>query len=447
MPSRRGHSNSHHGCIQCKTGRVKCDEGQPSCGRCRKKGRTCTYRHLLAPYDASERRLAGDAHLILRAGSLSSAEGEQQNTSETEIVGIHRSPPRFGTTGLPSSDPTEQLLLHHYFGHLASLSFGSVDKWDIVPAFRQAVTRHVLTEAYVNQVVLAFAATHLASVYSPVFRNGSAPQLVTALKYKASTLELFRPALASSLTPSSCESGMAAAGLLVACEFALPMMDNGFLGVEDQVEALSRIASLFQGAVALFRMGCRGPRVGEGSPALQIRKTVFISLINELPWVEAEESVENVLEIVRSRGDGEHARRDVLLEAGEKLQVALRRVAAARGSYNVACMWLGMVPSTYIELVTAKDPLALVLMAHWAVCLKGIDLERAWWLRGWPEMIIRTVINSIGEAYHGLLVWPLQEIETTQVSWGPRCDDAAVEEDLVDVEMEEWSRQALTVDS
>ncbi|KAF4917814.1 Sterol uptake control protein 2 [Colletotrichum viniferum] len=171
MPSRRGHSNSHHGCIQCKTGRVKCDEGQPSCGRCRKKGRTCTYRHLLAPCDAFERRPAGDARLIVRAGSLSSAEGERQDTSETEIGGIHRSPPRFGATGLPSSDPTEQLLLHHYFGHLAALSFGSVDKWDIVPAFRQAVTRHVLTEAYVNQVVLAFAATHLASVLLPGVRK------------------------------------------------------------------------------------------------------------------------------------------------------------------------------------------------------------------------------------------------------------------------------------
>ncbi|KAF4478818.1 hypothetical protein CGGC5_v012064 [Colletotrichum fructicola Nara gc5] len=109
MPSRRGHSNSHHGCTQCKTGRVKCDE--------------------------------------VRAGSLSSAEGERQDTSKTEIGGIHRSLPRFGATGLPSSDLTEQLLLHHYFGHLAFLSFGSVDKWDIVPAFRQAVTRHVLTEA------------------------------------------------------------------------------------------------------------------------------------------------------------------------------------------------------------------------------------------------------------------------------------------------------------
>ncbi|KAF0323799.1 hypothetical protein GQ607_009008 [Colletotrichum asianum] len=445
MPSRRGHSNSHHGCIQCKRGRVKCDEGQPFCGRCRKKGRTCTYRHLLAPCDAFERRPAGDARLIVRAGSLSSSEGERQNTSETEIGDIHRSPPRFGATGLPSQDPTEQLLLHHYFGHLASLSFGSVDKWDIVPAFRQAVTRHVLTEGYVNQVVLAFAATHLASVYSPAFGIGSAPHVLTALKYKASTLELFRPALASSLTPSSCESGMAAAGLLVACEFALPMMDTGVFGVEDQVEALSRIASLFQGAVALFRMGCRSLRVGEGSPALQIRKTVFTSLTNELPWVDAEESVENILLSVRSLDQAEVVRRDVLLHAGEKLQRALRRVTAARGSYNVACMWLGMVPSTYIELVTAKDPLALVLMAHWAVCLKGIDIERAWWLRGWPEMIISTVVSSIGEAHHSLLVWPLQEIEKIQASWGP-CHDAAVKEDLVDVEMEEWSRQVVTVD-
>lgn len=40
---RRTHKKSRRGCSSCKLRRVKCDEGKPSCQKCRLFGVTCTY--------------------------------------------------------------------------------------------------------------------------------------------------------------------------------------------------------------------------------------------------------------------------------------------------------------------------------------------------------------------------------------------------------------------
>lgn len=43
MPSRRSFSRSHNGCQNCKTRRVKCDEHFPRCYRCQKRDEECSY--------------------------------------------------------------------------------------------------------------------------------------------------------------------------------------------------------------------------------------------------------------------------------------------------------------------------------------------------------------------------------------------------------------------
>lgn len=42
---RRGHTKSKSGCTSCKRRRVKCDEGLPTCGPCRRLALDCEYAH------------------------------------------------------------------------------------------------------------------------------------------------------------------------------------------------------------------------------------------------------------------------------------------------------------------------------------------------------------------------------------------------------------------
>ncbi|KAJ5358842.1 uncharacterized protein N7496_011255 [Penicillium cataractarum] len=43
MPSRRSHTKSRKGCLECKRRHVKCDEGTPKCTLCRKRRLECSY--------------------------------------------------------------------------------------------------------------------------------------------------------------------------------------------------------------------------------------------------------------------------------------------------------------------------------------------------------------------------------------------------------------------
>ncbi|CAG8120448.1 unnamed protein product [Penicillium olsonii] len=43
MPSRRSHTKSRKGCLECKRRHVKCDEGIPKCSLCRKRKLECSY--------------------------------------------------------------------------------------------------------------------------------------------------------------------------------------------------------------------------------------------------------------------------------------------------------------------------------------------------------------------------------------------------------------------
>lgn len=42
---RKSHTKSRTGCTSCKRRRVKCDEGLPSCGSCRRLALVCEYTH------------------------------------------------------------------------------------------------------------------------------------------------------------------------------------------------------------------------------------------------------------------------------------------------------------------------------------------------------------------------------------------------------------------
>ncbi|KAI2603470.1 uncharacterized protein GGS25DRAFT_526510 [Hypoxylon fragiforme] len=79
----------------------------------------------------------------------------------------------------------------------------------------------------------------------------------------------------------------------------------------------------------------------------------------------------------------------------------LRRVAGTNGVYNPACMWLAMVnPRVQRECAREREPLSLVLLAHWVVTLKYV--KDIWWIRGWPERTVRAVWGGGGKGVWGV---------------------------------------------
>lgn len=66
--------------------------------------------------------------------------------------------------------------------------------------------------------------------------------------------------------------------------------------------------------------------------------------------------------------------------------------------------WPITLRDRFVDLISLRHPVALVIVAHFAVLLRNV--EGCWWLVGWCERIIDAVETSVGAEYQEWLVWP-----------------------------------------
>ncbi|OTA98210.1 hypothetical protein M426DRAFT_120066 [Hypoxylon sp. CI-4A] len=426
MPSRKPHKNSHHGCIQCKSKRVKCDQEQPDCARCRKKGRTCVYKHLTSSYDPFKNYRSAESQSISTGSSsvspvtpnlafdasnnrLSPRSFSDTTLSPVQVYHLSQavSLPLLKSPSM-TNPVTEQQLLNHYATEVSIIFTSTEAQVEVLSYFHDAVVRHSSQHSYVYHAMLTVSALHLASLAlsSSPSSQAYSPHLVTALAHKAFALERLRSNF-KSMTAPTCEPALVTSGLLTVSTFALLHVGIG----ADMIDLLSQIMTLYRGTVAIFRLGREAPTPSPTIP--RVRQSVVIAIGGEKPWLGAEEAIDKVLTSILGLSEPTEAakkRKATLLHAAFELKVALRRAAGARGVYNVACMWLVMVQPAFVEAVKARDPLSLVLLAHWVVGLRYV--KGIWWVRGWPERVVEVVWRETKKQYPALLDWVLQEVQS-----------------------------------
>ncbi|KAI1459771.1 hypothetical protein F4805DRAFT_53158 [Annulohypoxylon moriforme] len=420
MPCRKSHRNSHHGCVQCKSKRLKCDQESPTCARCRKKGQDCTYKHLTSSYNPFEDRrdalASSSSTALFTTGKLTS----RQDPATFDPAFHSYSPKQSPSIELSSAiiiplcrgpltfDLTTEQLFYHYATEVSPV-FTSLDvPVEVLSSFHDAVLRHSFEHAYVYHSMLTVSALHLASL-TPASTPGSlihSPHIVTALAHKASALETLR-SIVNSISALTCEPALAASGLLTVCAFA--MLHAGV--ASDVIDLLAQIMTLYRGTVSIFRFGRQDSIAVLSDTIPTLRQAILSAIIGERPWPSVDAAADKVLAKIfelSEEDDDAKLKKSVLLDAGLKLKIALRRVAGARGVYNVACMWLAMVDPAVIEYIKARDPLSLVLLAHWVIALRYI--KHIWWVQGWTERTVQAVWQEVGERYPDLFEWIFKEM-------------------------------------
>lgn len=67
---------------------------------------------------------------------------------------------------------------------------------------------------------------------------------------------------------------------------------------------------------------------------------------------------------------------------------------------------------SYMALVAAQDPVAIIILAHFAVLMASA--RYAWWMKGWPERIVGTAVRTMESMPElmGWLDWPREHIQT-----------------------------------
>ncbi|CAI7666809.1 unnamed protein product [Penicillium manginii] len=178
MPSRRTHTKSRKGCLECKRRHVKCDEDLPKCTLCKRRGLECSYPPSQGDHESSQ--------------------GSPLERDDSEAGG--RAP---GDLPMPTR-MLEMKLMHHYMtSTYQTLSQDGLSAYHLSISIPQMATEF----PFLLDTILALSALHLASLEA----DNRLKWLDAAVRYQSQacaglgkilpeiTLQQYEPAFVSSV--------------------------------------------------------------------------------------------------------------------------------------------------------------------------------------------------------------------------------------------------------
>lgn len=78
--------------------------------------------------------------------------------------------------------------------------------------------------------------------------------------------------------------------------------------------------------------------------------------------------------------------------------------------YQLIMTWPHKISPRFCELIDLRDPVALVLLAHYAVLMSM--RKRLWWLASWPELLLKQIGSVLGADWDRWLEWPRSMLES-----------------------------------
>lgn len=328
------------------------------------------------------------------------------------------------TLSTPILDPNDSFLFQHYVNNLAVAPMSPILESDLFTPLNADILHHALSVPYVYHVVLSFSALHLASVYAFYASHSPDPShahnhyhfLSTALAHKDAALQEFLPAIGAGIE-ASIETLLATSAVLVACELALPAADPVRRTAFDRIDILAQVAGLFQGTNHIFLHHTVPPYVAAatlGSPCgpdTSSSGAAPPSLADDVSWEEGLESIHRIIDTLESLEPSEDAAEEnrlfVLTHAATKLYKAFSAISSGERDFRALCNWLGMVKKEFVNLIHSRDPMSLLLLAHWSIC--RIKMDSVWWARGWPESAVVSINEALDENHRPLLEWCLSQ--------------------------------------
>ena len=145
MSSRKSHTKSRSGCVDCKRRKIKCDEQKPECSNCRKHSISCSFVTESSSSDQATKPAA-----VHQIGTPSDTPNSQSSAAagRTEVE-----------NGLPSLNLMDLELLHNFTTSTsATMSHSPI----LRTLWRVNVPKLGFENDYVMHGILAFSALHMA---------------------------------------------------------------------------------------------------------------------------------------------------------------------------------------------------------------------------------------------------------------------------------------------
>ena len=304
-------------------------------------------------------------------------------------------------------------LLHQF---ATETCYTTSNKSDSHELWRHTVCKEGLQHDFLMRGILAIAALHLSHL-----RPDQADDYQNiAGSHQDKALSVFR-ANVPNVTDSNCHAFFALSSLIVVYGFASPRKPGTGVFTDEGPESTNWLP-LIRGVNIILHQAW--PSI-EGGPLRGLLQPGVINTVDTRLPRAAETQMKALAELCENSSSGEEA-----VEAYGQSVKALRKCfvkiftrASVECEVATAFTWPVEVPDAYLELLKARAPEALIILAHYCVVLHHLDSY--WWMRGWGAHLIENIHGELNEAYRDWLRWPSDTIRRDErcLVWRPLSPD------------------------
>ncbi|KAF2736348.1 hypothetical protein EJ04DRAFT_171146 [Polyplosphaeria fusca] len=390
--TRKPHSKSRNGCLPCKARHVKCDETKPVCVSCEKYSSPCEYP-IPKPKSARVIPYAQPQHPPISTPSSIEASNSD-----------YASP----TPGIPNSEPVlniGQLRLLHHFSTVTVKSLATVSEAN--EAFPSYIVDVAFEFPFLLHGILALAALHLARLDKE--RHGD--YLRQAESHHDAALFRFRNDV-TDIVESNFEAVFCFAFML--SPFASGVSFTTQNGPEQALDSVIHNMKLTRMVAPMVR--------GHYEEMLKSPIALFIPKdIQAIDWENARPSNDTKPASLQrfSQATRDLYPSDINEAYGNAVQnlqllFELIQKSPKPPSPTMVKMWAHLVTPRFMELLSDRQPGALIIFAHYAVLLS--KCERFWYVQGSAQQILSIADKLVPIEWKSWLDWPKEQIELEQSS-------------------------------
>lgn len=267
--------------------------------------------------------------------------------------------------------------------------------------WRDFVAHQALGHEFLLHALFAVSAFHLAATQV----EDSQLHQDVALEHNSQSISLAQPAL-KDINSTNCHALFAFSCLTAIISFATPHLTS--TKSRDPLKEVIGGFHLWRGITAVlepcFDVVAQGP----------MGSLIYIPELKHPELID-----EDVRESLRLLED-----RNAALDEDDEAKISYSRaisqlyvlfascsIAEEDGGINTETAvfgWPITVPKEYIDALWKAGPMALVILAHYAVMLHR--LSHVWWAANWGPELVDAVVKLLDDSWEPCLRWPLREV-------------------------------------
>ncbi|KAH9237504.1 hypothetical protein K456DRAFT_1887997 [Colletotrichum gloeosporioides 23] len=422
--SRKPHSKTTTGCLQCRHRRVKCTEERPACRACVRRNALCEYvedRRRPGRAATSSSSVSAPSHTSGAPGlsRLQSSSNHDPATPHSEHLSSSAATPatvssliRAPIANAPSFGINDLALLHHW---TVSTSIDIFKSAPVDSLWQVTFPRIGFEHPFVAHAILSLAALHLAYISA----TQNSPYVVEATKHHEEAIKGFQDA-SNNINNENSEALLAWSLLNIIYVFSISKQ------LPDQDKRTA--ARLRRDRV----LGMEWIPMARGINAVLVPTYQYLkdgpmsSLITLGNWNELDpgDSLPEPVDAQLCRLKETWANNNDAKTYDEALHIlrkcrmyvlqfkSMNPQTLAQWGFNRD--WAGpltfihFVPQEYVSLLHQRQPPALVLFAYFGAFMHALD--DYWFFEGWGKDIVEVVDDLLGSYWRSWITWPIEYV-------------------------------------